>query len=126
MSTARDAAELLVSELVTNAVLHARTQISVEVLAAGDLVRITVHDASTVIPKPRIYGTDSTTGRGLRLIATIARSWGVQRERGGKAVWCEVRAEDAAPAPLVWDDHTDAAEALLAAFDDQPAGRPDP
>ena len=125
LETAWDAAELLVSEVVTNAVLHARTDFSVEVLRDGDLVRVCVHDRSHVIPKPRMYGTDSTTGRGMRLVATLAVAWGVDRDAGGKSVWFEVRATghlDQLVEP--WATDTDL-DALLASFDDlQGSGPP--
>jgi anti-sigma regulatory factor (Ser/Thr protein kinase) len=124
LSTAWDTAELLVSELVTNAVLHARTEFRVEVRVAGDMVRIAVQDASAMIPRPRTYGTDSTTGRGLRLIATIAEAWGVQPEAGGKAVWFEVRA-DGTPGRTteLWGPEDPAhVETLFAAFQDDEQG----
>ena len=122
LSTAWDAAELLVSELVTNAVLHARTEFSVEVLRDGDLVRVSVHDRSPVVPRPRSYGTDSTTGRGMRLVATLAVAWGVDRHDGGKAVWFEVRAAgDVDRLVEPWAEDTDL-DALLAGFDDLDGG----
>jgi len=125
LASAWDAAELLVSEVVTNAVLHARTEFSVDVVRDGDLVRVSVHDRSPVIPTPRTYGTDSTTGRGMRLVATLAVAWGVDRDDGGKSVWFEVRATghlDRLVEP--WATDTDL-DVLLASFDDlQGSGPP--
>ena len=122
LSTAWDAAELLVSEVVTKAVLHARTAFSVEVQRDGDLVRVSVHDSSPVIPRPRTYGTDSTTGRGMRLVATLAVAWGVERHGDGKAVWFEVRATgDVDRLVEPWATDTDL-DALLAGFDDLESG----
>jgi len=122
LSAAWEAAELLVSEVVTNAVLHARTEFSVEVLCAGELVRVSVHDRSPVIPKPRTYGADSTTGRGMRLVATLAVAWGVDRHPAGKAVWFEVRATgDMDQLVEPWAADTDP-DALLAGFDDLDSG----
>jgi anti-sigma regulatory factor (Ser/Thr protein kinase) len=125
LTTAWDAAELLVSEVVTNAVLHARTDFSVDVLRDGDLVRVSVHDRSPVVPKPRTYGTDSTTGRGMRLVATLAVAWGVDRDAGGKSVWFEVQATgDLDRLAEPWASDTDL-DALLASFDDlQGSGPP--
>ena len=123
LSTAWDAAELLVSEVVTNAVLHARTEFRVQVLRDGDLVRVSVHDRSPVVPRPRTFGTDSTTGRGMRLVATLAVAWGVERHAaGGKAVWFEVRATgDVDRLAEPWATDTDL-DALLAGFDDLDSG----
>jgi anti-sigma regulatory factor (Ser/Thr protein kinase) len=118
LSAAWDAAELLVSEVATNAVLHARTEFMIEVLGGGDMVRISVHDRSPTVPTQRTYGTDATTGRGMRLVATLAVAWGVDRHDGGKAVWFEVSAtgaRDGLAEP--WGDEADV-HALLAAFDD--------
>jgi anti-sigma regulatory factor (Ser/Thr protein kinase) len=122
LSAAWDAAELLVSEVVTNAVLHARTEFTVEVHREADVVRVSVHDRSPVIPKQRIHGIDSTTGRGMRLVATLAVAWGVDRHDGGKAVWFEVRAAGD-PGGLVEPWATDAdVDGLLAAFGDLDGG----
>jgi anti-sigma regulatory factor (Ser/Thr protein kinase) len=122
LAAAWDAAELLVSEVVTNAVLHARTEFVVQVLRDGDLVRVSVHDRSPVIPMPRAYGTDSTTGRGMRLVATLAVAWGVERDVDGKAVWFEVSATGGRSGTAEpWAEETDV-DALLAAFDDMAAG----
>jgi hypothetical protein len=122
LSAAWEAAELLVSEVVTNAVLHARTEFTVEVHRDGDVVRVSVHDRSPAIPRQRHHGTDSTTGRGMRLVATLAVAWGVDRHAGGKAVWFEVRAAGD-PGRLVepWATDTDV-DGLLAAFGDLDGG----
>ena len=117
-----DAAQVLVSELATNAVLHARTSFTVEVERTAAAVRVSVADRSPVLPTPRSYGTDSTTGRGMRLVATIALAWGAERTPDGKAVWFDVAAEgDGGLETEPWSDADDV-EALLAAFaDDDPA-----
>lgn len=116
--SAWDAAEMLVSELVTNAVLHARTSFTVSVERHDQAVRVSVTDLSSATPRQRSYGNDSTTGRGLRLVATIALSWGVDRTVAGKTVWFEVRAAgDAGVETAPWDEAIDV-DALLVAFDD--------
>lgn len=115
---AYDAAEMLVSEVVTNAVLHARTEFTVEVLRTGDMVRVSVMDLSSAIPRQRRYGTGSTTGRGLRLVATLAVAWGVDRTAAGKTVWFEVPAAgDAGTLEEPWAADADM-DALLASFQD--------
>ncbi len=100
-SVAADAV-LVVSELVTNAVLHAEGPIVVEVVVSGEgtasgttAVRIVVSDASPVAPVLREYGDGAATGRGLGLIASLARQWGVETNGSGKAVWVEIDGDSA-------------------------------
>ena len=87
-----DAATLLVSELATNAVLHARTPFVVRVELTGDTLRITVLDCSRSGPSRRSHGLGAGTGRGLALVATLAESWGTRTDvqPWSKAVWCEL------------------------------------
>ena len=87
-----DAGRLLVSELVTNAVLHARTDITVVLRASRKGVRVEVHDGSPVAPVVRHYEDEAMTGRGLSLVDDLAARWGVDRDNGGKAVWFELDA----------------------------------
>lgn len=82
-----DTATLLVSELVTNALLHARTDIDVHLGVSDDELRVEVHDLSPVLPRPRRYSLEASTGRGLHLLETVATDWGVQATAGGKAMW---------------------------------------
>lgn len=89
-------AALLVSELATNACLHARTQLVVTLSRTLDGVRLEVQDGSSVVPRMRRYAEEATTGRGLRLIADLARRWGVDQVVGGKVVWAELAADDKA------------------------------
>lgn len=86
-SDAVDAARLLVTEVVTNAVLHARSAVTVEVRDVPGGVRVSVADASPVLPAPRDYSVQATTGRGLQLVASMATRWGVEPHHGGKVVW---------------------------------------
>ena len=83
---------LLVSELVTNAILHARTAMTLVVRLRRTGVRVEVHDTSDGAPVLRDYGDDAMTGRGLALVDELAGSWGVERHGGGKAVWFELDA----------------------------------
>jgi len=82
-----ETARLLTSELVTNAVLHARTEMTVSVEDSEVGVRIAVTDASPVPPSLRHHSTTATTGRGLRLLDQLAREWSVDDTNGGKTVW---------------------------------------
>ena len=83
-------AELLVSELVTNAVLHARLRATVTVERDGMVLRVSVQDDSPAQPHLRELGPEAVTGRGLLLVDRIARRWGVDPQAGGKCVWFEV------------------------------------
>jgi anti-sigma regulatory factor (Ser/Thr protein kinase) len=83
-------AELLVSELVTNAVLHARSSARVELVRNGNILRIAVCDNSRALPRVRDYAPDAVTGRGMLLVDRIARRWGIDPNDGGKCVWFEV------------------------------------
>jgi anti-sigma regulatory factor (Ser/Thr protein kinase) len=87
-----ETARLLVTEVVTNVVLHARTTCLVEVERIGRTARILVSDGSAALPQPRTNGAEASTGRGLRLLGTLATAWGINRppERRGKTVWFDV------------------------------------
>jgi hypothetical protein len=89
-----DPAALLVSELVTNAVVHARTPVDVVVVRmdAGDRgpVRVEVRDLSDTTPRPAPLSLDSLSGRGLTLVAALASRWGVEPDAEGKRVWFEL------------------------------------
>ncbi len=99
-----ESAELVLSELATNAVRHAYPPYGrlfatrVERLESGG-VRIEVHDASDVKPEPRDASTFAESGRGLALVdALTGGRWGVSDRNGpGKCVWA-VCAEDGAGA----------------------------
>ncbi len=86
-----DAAELCVSELVTNAVLHAGTAIQLEVGYAASVVRLCVRDESPNVPMLVRHTETASTGRGLAMVAAVADDWGVVQHNGsGKTVWCEL------------------------------------
>jgi hypothetical protein len=80
----------VVSELTTNAELHAKTEFTVRLALDAGLLRIEVSDLSPRRPQPREYSTDATTGRGLSMLSAIARSDGIEAVPGGKTVWCEL------------------------------------
>ncbi len=81
-------AEVCVTELVTNAVLHAHTALTVEVELIDHTVRISVQDGSAVLPRVVPHTRSAVTGRGLGLVTALSRDWGVERQPGGKVVWC--------------------------------------
>jgi len=88
----QDAASLLTSELVTNAVLHAKTGISVELYRHGAVLRVTVRDGSPQPAERRRHAVTAGTGRGLGLLTVLATDW--RSEPSGppyrKAVWFEL------------------------------------
>ena len=94
-----ESAELGVSELVTNAVLHAHTPCTVSVLVQpGGGVRIAVADRSPVPVQERSFGLVATTGRGLRLVASVSTAWGVEVLPAGGGPGKSVRFEPCAVA----------------------------
>lgn len=83
-----EAAVLVVSELATNAVLHAHSAFTVMVVRdARGSVRIEVVDGSAKLPLRRSSGPGATTGRGLSIIQGLASDWGSERIENGKRVW---------------------------------------
>jgi len=85
-----DTAVLLVSELASNAIQHARTEFEVCVAASESLVRVDVADDDPHLPTLREYIAQSVSGRGLHMFATSADRWGVEATPAGKVVWFEL------------------------------------
>lgn len=85
-----DTATLLVSELVTNAVLHARSASELVLRQTGGRLRVEIADASGTGPTRRTYSVDAGTGRGMMLVEALAVRWGSDREGDGKRVWFEL------------------------------------
>ncbi|HTX01440.1 MAG TPA: ATP-binding protein [Acidimicrobiales bacterium] len=88
-ASAADDVTLVVSELVTNALLHARTGLELEVRAEPGSILVAVRDGSRQQPQRR-EGQLELGGRGLRIVEALASSWGVDVEPRGKRVWCEL------------------------------------
>lgn len=89
--------ELLVSELVTNAILHTGCRwLGLDLRLCGGLVRVTVLDCSRELPMVIPAGDDDVHGRGLALVDQLSVRWGADLMPRGKAVWCEVRLGPAA------------------------------
>src|SRR5687768_8588128 len=87
-----EVAALLISELATNAILHARTPFAVRVEDSAQRVRCEVGDASAARARRRHHAPEATTGRGLSLISTLADAWGMDSTDTGKVVWFELPA----------------------------------
>ena len=90
-------ATMLVSELVTNAILHTGTPLEVVVIPDGPRLRVEVHDGSAQMAVRKHYSTMSGTGRGLMLVERMAGEWGCDRTADGKVVWFEL---DGLAAPM--------------------------
>jgi len=82
--------ELLVSELVTNAITHARSAPSIEVAISPRVVRVEVRDDSPDMPSVRAPDEGRPGGRGLHLVREMSARWGASPSDGGKVVWFEV------------------------------------
>jgi anti-sigma regulatory factor (Ser/Thr protein kinase) len=96
---------LIVSELVTNAVVHTGCPAVLRMLfglgaAEVGTVRVEVADVSAIPPRPRHAEGDDTNGRGLELVDGLADRWGWQPEGAGKRIWCEVDRADRCAAGL--------------------------
>lgn len=96
------AAELAVSELVTNAILHAATAVELTVEVTSGAVTVHVRDWHPRLPTQRHWDDNATTGRGLRLVASLTDEFGVQAHPpDGKSVWFRLaRGRPAVTAPL--------------------------
>ena len=83
-----DTTQLLVSELVTNALKYAAGEITVRLVREGTLV-CEVLDDSAAVPRLRHASNDDESGRGLHVVSQLAQRWGIRRTATGKVVWCE-------------------------------------
>ena len=89
-----ETAELLVSEIVTNALVHAGTTIEVAFSFVGGGLRVEVTDGSPHEPARRGYGPSAGTGRGLMLLEDMVDAWGVTPRDLGKTVWFQITSRD--------------------------------
>lgn len=82
-----DDVQLGTSELITNAVKHAGTQVLLS-LRLGTVLTVEAHDAEPQLRRPAVEADPmSASGRGLHIIAAISNDWGVRQSPRGKAVW---------------------------------------
>ena len=89
-----ETAELLVSEVVTNALLHAGTPIDLTVSVADGGLRVEIGDGSRHFPSRRGYALTAGTGRGLMLLQQMVDNWGVVPNALGKTVWFQLDSGD--------------------------------
>jgi anti-sigma regulatory factor (Ser/Thr protein kinase) len=80
--------ELLVSELVTNAVKYSRGEVTLRLVNERALV-CEVIDSSGALPRLRSPSGDDENGRGLQVVRQLSQRWGARRTTAGKVVWCE-------------------------------------
>ena len=85
-----DNAEIIASELATNAVKHARSPFRVALARSADTIRVSVRDASFAPPVRLTPDGLLVGGRGVQLVAALARDWGTHDEADGKTVWAEL------------------------------------
>ncbi|MFD5659862.1 ATP-binding protein [Streptomyces hirsutus] len=91
-----ETAELLLTELATNALRHAHgLDIGIRVQLQGDHLMIEVEDGSPLRPMPRCAGPDDENGRGLFLIDALAKAWGVSDD--GTTTWCTLSLNEGPP-----------------------------
>ncbi|MCW8380421.1 SpoIIE family protein phosphatase [Streptomyces justiciae] len=88
---AQDAVLLIVSELVTNALVHTDGRVRLDLTLVNHRLRVAVADASPRTPvKPTSIGWEATGGRGILLVEAMSAAWGTVPVSGGKQVWSEV------------------------------------
>lgn len=90
----RETAALLLSEVVTNSLLHSGSPIEITTRLEPGVLRVEVFDESDELPMRKNYAVDATTGRGLQLVEELSSSWGSERTSGGKFVWFELDLSD--------------------------------
>ena len=85
-----DAAQVAISEIVTNALVHAGTAMRLRVLLQGSGLRVELSDGSPHLPHRRDYSSVAATGRGLHMVAEMVDRWGAYPDGRGKVVWFEI------------------------------------
>jgi anti-anti-sigma regulatory factor/anti-sigma regulatory factor (Ser/Thr protein kinase) len=91
-SAVLERAVLVANELVTNAVVHARTDLWLRLELRGDWLHIAVRDGSPRLLRLVTVNSEAEGGRGLPLVEQFARAWGVHHHpAGGKVVWCTLK-----------------------------------
>lgn len=84
-------ATLVVSELISNAVIHAHSSASLTLLNLDDGIQIRVEDDEPTPPEIRWINEESTGGRGLHIVDALSDDWGVEASPPGKIVWLDIR-----------------------------------
>ncbi len=111
-----DSVELVVTELVQNAVLHANTAMTLRLRSGADGVCVDVVDGSSVLPSSGLTSTEAMSGRGLLMVAAVAQTWGVDPRPDGKVVWACMSGE---PSSSADEDEELDVDALLSMWSDE-------
>lgn len=82
--------ELLVSEVVANALTHAGSEPRIEAQLSPETIRVAVYDTDPALPTHRVPDQDRPGGRGLHLLDRVASRWGAEPTEAGKVVWFEL------------------------------------
>jgi anti-sigma regulatory factor (Ser/Thr protein kinase) len=90
-ASSADDAVLMISELVTNAVRHARTRLQLSVSIVEQTLRVEVSDDEPTLPMAPAPEHHATSGRGLRIVDNLADHWGIIPSTHGKTVWFELQ-----------------------------------
>ncbi len=85
-------ASMVVSELATNAVIHAHSAFTVSLSFDGGTLRVSVRDSSQVVPVVQSPIPTTVSGRGLILVTSIATRWGTELVDDGKLIWADIDA----------------------------------
>lgn len=85
-----DDARLVLNELVTNAVKHGRSRMLVSIRTQDSRTQLAVHDQSPAQPTLLDASPDAACGRGLKIVAALSNTWGVETTTSGKTVWAEI------------------------------------
>ncbi len=94
-----DELRLLVSEVVTNALVHAGGGCRIGVRWTGSRVRVEVTDSTTDLPHRGDATREQESGRGLLLVDALAPAWGAYAGATGKTVWFEIAPDEPGPEP---------------------------
>lgn len=103
-----DTVNLLVSELVTNSIVHAASAADIAVLLKPDAVRIEVTDHGQVVPTVKDADDSDTSGRGLAMVEALSSAWGIVPNPDGKTIWFEVPRPDTMPSRRILGDQSGA------------------
>src|SRR4051794_27527485 len=82
--------QLIVDELVTNAIQHSRGPVTLAIGRRPDRIVVQVQDPSSASPEPEATDVLADSGRGLLLVEQLAADWGTTPTADGKRVWAEV------------------------------------
>jgi anti-sigma regulatory factor (Ser/Thr protein kinase) len=94
-----DVAGIIAAELATNAMVHAHSPFRVRLARSPAAIRIAVHDTSLAPPEQLDFDHTRSGGRGIAIVAALARTWGTQPDGRGKVVWAELARDPAYSAP---------------------------